>query len=57
MKIIGFLLIICAFAGIAHGGINSGAIMGIFIGLALLIAEYMFAPRCCTAKNRSTVRH
>ena len=57
MKIIGFLLIICAFAGIAHGGINSGAIMGILIGLALLIAEYMFAPRCCTAKNRSTVRH
>lgn len=42
MKVIGFLLIICAFAGISHFGFNSGALLGILIGLALIVPEYIF---------------
>ena len=41
MKIIGFIIIICAFAGISHGGINTGAIFGLLIGLALMVPEYI----------------
>jgi hypothetical protein len=51
LKIIGFIFIMCAFAGIAHGGINTGAIFGILIGLALMIPEYIFELKRCTNKK------
>ncbi len=42
MRFIGFIIIICAFAGISHGGINTGAIFGLVIGLTLMVPEYIF---------------
>lgn len=42
MKVIGFIFIVCAFAGMNHFGINTSAIFGLLIGLALMIPEYIF---------------
>ena len=56
MKIIGFILIICAFAGIAHAGLNSGAIMGFLIGLALMVPEYIMDRKSCCTKNNPHAR-
>ncbi len=51
MKIIGFIWIICALAGIAHGGLNSGAILGLLIGLALVVPEYLLEFKRASNKN------